>query len=136
MALPNITGEGNLVADPELRYTHNGKAVASFTVASNQNGKDGREDKTFFARISAWGALGENVANEFSKGQYVSYSGNIEQRSYEANGEKRQSVDVTAFKVARPVSSFEPRDNSGVSSAGFGGAPKSNGFPAGDDAPF
>lgn len=107
MALPRITGSGNLTADPELRYTPNGKAVASFSVASNRKAKDGMgEDKVFFARCSAWDALGENIASTLHKGDYVSYEGSIEQRTYEKDGERKTSVDVTVFQVGKPIPTY------------------------------
>ena len=110
--LPNITATGNLTADPELKYTPSGKAVVNFTVACNKkSNNDAYPDKTAFLRTAAWGPLAENIANEFKKGERISIlRGDLEERPYEKDGQKRYAWEVTAWDVARPVSSFEPRD--------------------------
>lgn len=106
--LPNITATGNLTADPELRYAPSGKAVANFTVACNKkSNNDAYPDKTAFLRCQAWGPLGENIANEFAKGQRISIiRGDLEERKWEKDGETRYSWEVTVWDAGRPVSAF------------------------------
>lgn len=115
MALPNITATGNLTADPELKYLPNGKAVANFTVACNKkSNNDNYHDKTAFLRCQAWGPLGENIANEFTKGQRISIvRGDLEERKYEKDGENRYSWEVTVWDAARPVSAFNDDQKTG-----------------------
>lgn len=135
MALPRITATGNIVADPELRYTNNGKAVVNFRVAANKKGRDGYEDQVTFLTVNAWNGLAENIATQFGKGDRVFISGDLVQRSYEnKEGEKRTVFEVTAWEVATPVSPF---NDNGQGSKTTGNSNSNNGFDAtGDDAPF
>ena len=95
---------GNLGSDPEMRYTPNGAAVTSFSVATNRKYKtsDGEQrDETVWFRVSAWGRLAE-VTNEYlSKGSSVYVEGRIgEPRVYTPqSGEARATLDVTAQTV-------------------------------------
>lgn len=100
-----ITIVGNLTADPELRYTQAGHAVASFTIAStprtfdpSTNGwKDG---ETLFLRASAWRDLGENVASSLTKGMQVIAVGKLKQRSYDdRDGNKRTSIELDVDEI-------------------------------------
>ena len=117
MALPQITiTEATLVADPELRYANNGNSVTNFRVASNSRRKNPQTDQwedgdTTFLSVSAFGGLGENVAARFKKGQRVNITGQLKQREYEKDGQKRTVYEVTANSVAEPVSRFN--DNGG-----------------------
>lgn len=123
MALPQITiTEAALVADPELRYANNGTAVASFRVASNSRRKNRQtgqweDGDTTFLSVSAWGARGENVASQFSKGNRINVVGELKQREYEKDGVKRTvfEVEVSDSKrehaISAPVSRFN--DNGG-----------------------
>ena len=112
MALPQITiTEATLVADPELRYANNGNSVANFRVASNSRRKNPQTDQwedgdTTFLSVSAFGGLGENVAARFKKGQRVNIAGQLKQREYEKDGQRRTVYEVTANSVAEPVSRF------------------------------
>ena len=132
MALPIITIEnGTLVADPETRDA-NGKTVTSFRVASNsrrknQSGEWENADSTFLS-ITAWEALGENAAAQFSKGDKVNVTGRLKQRDVEKDGQKRTYYDVTADTIAAPVARFA--SNGQTSHPGTQ-------FPSSfDDAPF
>lgn len=95
-----ITVCGNLTADPELRYTQNGLAVANFTIASTPRTYDRQKDEwvdgeALFLRASAWKEFAENVAASLSKGSRVVASGRLRQRSYETKeGEKRTSIEL------------------------------------------
>lgn len=101
--MTQVTIVGNLTADPELRFTAQGKAVANFTVAVSKRIKDGNEWKdgpSSFYRCSIWDAPAENMAESLSKGNRVIVVGEIAQRSYETNtGEKRSVFEVTASDV-------------------------------------
>ncbi|WOH94947.1 single-stranded DNA-binding protein [Corynebacterium urealyticum] len=112
MALPQITiTEATLVADPELRYTNNGTAVANFRVASNSRRKNQQtgqweDGDTTFLAVSAFGGLGENIAAEFKKGEKITVTGQLKQRDYEKDGQKRTAYEVAANNAAFPVSRF------------------------------
>lgn len=136
--LPNITATGNLTADPEVKYLPNGKAVANFTVACNKkSNNDAYPDKTAFLRCQAWGPLGENISNEFKKGERISIlRGDLEERQYEKDGQKRYSWEVTAWDVARPVSSFEPRDGEPTQGQAANTIEQGLGATAMDEPPF
>ena len=119
MALPQITiTEATLVADPELRYANNGNSVTNFRVASNSRRKNQQtgqweDGDTTFLSVSAFGGLGENVAARFKKGQRVNIAGQLKQREYEKDGQKRTVYEVTANSVAEPVSRFNDNDSGG-----------------------
>lgn len=94
-----ITVSGNLVDDPELRYTPTGQAVASLTIAVNsrkfdKNSGEWKEGATSFVRCNIWRDMAENCAEALRKGDRVVATGNFSQRSYEIRdgehkGEKR-----------------------------------------------
>lgn len=99
-----ITVVGNLTADPELRFTPAGAAVASFTVASTPR----RYDKTseewvdgdpLFLRCSAWRDMAENTSQSLTKGARVIVTGNLKQRSYETPGGSRTVVELDVDDV-------------------------------------
>ena len=94
----NVILIGNLGADPELRYTQSGIAVANFDIAVNRQSKD-KDDVDWF-RIVCWGKLAEAVANYCAKGQMVLVEGSLQSRSYEGkDGTKRRAVEVVASAV-------------------------------------
>lgn len=95
---------GNLTRDPELRYTPNGQAVASFAVATNRvwNDKDSGEkkDSVEFTDIVVWGKMAENVANYLKKGRRVHIIGRLQTRNWEAqDGSKKYKTEVVATDV-------------------------------------
>ena len=99
-----VTIVGNLTRDPELRYTPNGRPVASFTVAVNQSTKNQQTgewiESTDWFRVSVWGDRGERAAESLRKGARVFVDGRFRTREYEANdGQKRLSLDITADTV-------------------------------------
>ena len=139
MALPIVYIEnGTLVADVELRFTPNGKAVCNFRVASNsrrknqQTGQWENGDSTFLT-VNAWEGLAENVANTFQKGSKVNVKGFLKQREYEKDGQKRTVFEVEALEVAAPVSRFV--DDGKPSGDKWNSAPSGGGF-ANEEAPF
>jgi single-strand DNA-binding protein len=91
---------GNLGTDPELRYTPSGKAVANFSLATNEQwtNKDGeKEERTEWHRIVAWGRLGEICGEYLSKGSQVYIEGKIQTRPWEdRDGNKRYTTEVIA----------------------------------------
>lgn len=101
----NVTVVGNLTGDPELRFTPNGQAVASFTVASttrvlDRNSNEWKDGDTMFLRCSVWRQYAENVAESLTKGTRVIVTGRLKQRSYETKeGEKRSVVELDVDDV-------------------------------------
>lgn len=92
---------GRLTADPELRHTQSGLAVANFTLAVDRGfkGQDG-EQKADFIPIVTWRNLAENCAKYLAKGRLVAVSGRIQTGSYTAtDGTKRYTTDVVADEV-------------------------------------
>ena len=91
-----ITIIGNLTADPEMRFTPSGVAVASFTVAStprtfDRQAQEWRDGETLFMRCSIWRDAAENVAESLTKGTLVIAQGRLTQRSYTTReGENRR----------------------------------------------
>ena len=92
---------GRLTRDPELRYTPNGIAVASFTLAVDRNFKSAQgERETDFINIVVWRQLAENCANFLSKGKLAAVDGRLQIRSYEGqDGQKRTVAEVVAEDV-------------------------------------
>lgn len=130
-----ITVVGNLTADPELRFTPSGAAVANFTVAStprnfDRQAQEWKDGETLFLRCSAWREAAENVAESLGKGNRVIVQGRLVQRSFETReGEKRTVVEMQvdeigpALRYATAKVTRTPRGGSG----GFGGGQGSGG---------
>ena len=92
---------GRLTRDPELRYTGNNTAVASFSLAVQRNftNQAGEREADFF-NISVWRKQAENVKNYLSQGSQVAIEGRLQTRSYDdANGQKRYVTEVVADNV-------------------------------------
>jgi len=100
-----ITVIGNLVDDPQLRYTATGQAVASFRVAStprflDRNTNEWKDGDSLFMSCSVWRQAAENVAESLQRGMRVIVSGRLKQRSYETKeGEKRTVYEVEVDEV-------------------------------------
>lgn len=98
----NIHIEGNLTADPELRFTRAGDAVANFRVAQTDgrvvNGE--RLEHTEYISVVAWRTLGENAAMSLSKGSRVIVTGKLRQRKANVNGEDRYYTEIHADNVS------------------------------------
>jgi single-strand DNA-binding protein len=94
---------GNLVDDPELRFTGNGSAVANLRVAVTQRiQQDGtwRDGETSFFKVNVWRGQAENLADSLAKGDRVMVSGRLRQRSWETpQGEKRSVTELEADEV-------------------------------------
>ena len=100
-----ITLIGNLTADPELRFTPNGAAVANFTVAStprtfDRQTNEWKDGDAMFLNCSVWRQYAENVAESLTKGMRVIVSGRLKSRSYETReGERRTVFEVDVDEV-------------------------------------
>ncbi|MFZ9707460.1 MAG: single-stranded DNA-binding protein [Ilumatobacteraceae bacterium] len=102
MADNTITLVGNLTRDPELRFTANGRAVASFGIAVGRRYQVNGEwqEQTSYFNVTAWGDLGENAAASLSKGTRIVVTGRLEQREYTTReGDKRTAIDVIADEL-------------------------------------
>ncbi len=100
-----ITVIGNLVDDPQLRYTPTGQAVASFRVAStprflDKNTNEWKDGDSLFLSCNVWRQAAENVAESLMRGMRVIVSGRLKQRSYETKeGEKRVVYEIEVDEV-------------------------------------
>jgi single-strand DNA-binding protein len=99
-----ITVIGNLTADPELRFTPSGAAVANWTVAStprtfDKASNEWKDGDTLFLRCSIWREAAEAVAESLTKGMRVIVTGALVQRSYDKDGDKRTVYELRADEV-------------------------------------
>ena len=94
---------GNLGRDPEMRYTPSGKAVATFSLATNRSwqSSDGeRHEETEWFNIVAWGGLAEICSQHLTSGQQVYIEGRLQTREWESSaGEKHHSTEVVAQEL-------------------------------------
>ena len=88
---------GRLTADPELRYTAQGTAVANFRVASDSGYGDNKQ--TLFIDCVAWKKQAEACTQYLNKGSLVFVDGRLEERSWESDGQKRTKMEVVANQV-------------------------------------
>src|SRR6266568_1237685 len=137
-----ITVIGNLTADPELRFTPAGAAVANFTVAStprvfDRNTNEWKDGEALFLRCNIWREAAENVAESLTRGSRVIVSGRLKQRSYETReGEKRTVVEMEVDEVGpslRYATAKVNRTQRGSTSGGGFGSSGSEG--GGSSAP-
>lgn len=100
-----ITVIGNLVADPELRFTPSGAAVANFRIAStprtfDRQTNEWKDGEALFLTCSAWRDMAENVAESLTRGSRVIVSGRLKSRSYETKeGEKRTVMELDVDEI-------------------------------------
>lgn len=126
-----LTLVGNLVADPELRFTPAGAAVAAFTVAStprryNSHTNAWEDGEALFLRCNLWRQPAEHAAESLTKGTRVIVTGTLKQRSYETkDGDKRTVIELEVEEIgpslkyatakvnraARPAASSAPVDD-------------------------
>jgi single-strand DNA-binding protein len=122
-----ITIIGNLTADPELRFTPSGAAVANFTVAStprqfDRQSNEWKDGETLFMRCSVWRDAAENVAESCQRGMRVIVSGRLKSRSYETKeGEKRTVVEMDVDEIGPSLRSATAKVNKTQRGAGGGG---------------
>lgn len=126
-----ITVVGNLTADPELRFTSSGAAVASFTVAStprtfDRQSGEWKDGEALFMRCSIWRQAAENVAESLTRGARVVVTGRLKQRSYDTReGEKRTVIELEVDEVGPSLRYATAKVNkvsrAGGDGGGFGG---------------
>jgi len=125
-----ITVVGNLVADPELRFTPSGQPVATFRVASTPRIRDNatnewKDGDSLFLSCNVWRQAAENVAESLQRGMRVIVTGRLKQRNYETKeGEKRTVYEVEVDDVGpslRNASAKVNRASRGSGEGGFGG---------------
>ncbi len=123
-----ITLIGNLTADPDLRFTPSGAAVASFTVAStprtfDRQANEWKDGEAMFLNCSVWRQAAENVAESLTKGMRVIVTGRLRSRSYETReGEKRTVFEVEVDEVGPSLRFATAKVSRGSSSSSGGGA--------------
>jgi single-strand DNA-binding protein len=125
-----ITLVGNLVDDPELRFTPSGAAVANFRLAStpriyDRQSGDFKDGESLFLTCSVWRQAAENVAESLQKGMRVIVQGRLKQRSYETReGEKRTVFEVDVDEVGpslRSATAKVAKVQRGGGGGGYGG---------------
>ena len=138
-----ITVVGNITADPELRFTANGAAVANFTVAStprtfDRQTSEWKDGETLFLRCSAWREMAENVAETLSRGTRVIAQGRLRSRTFDTKeGERRTVFELDVDEVGpslRYASASVTKNERGGGYGGggnFGGQQSGGGFGGG-----
>jgi single-strand DNA-binding protein len=122
-----ITIAGNLVDDPELRFTPAGQPVARFRVAStprylDKNTNEWKDGDSLFLTCNVWRQAAENVAESLTRGMRVIVSGRLRQRSYETKeGEKRTVYEVEVDDVGPSLRNASAKVNKVARSGGDGG---------------
>ena len=135
-----ITVVGNLTADPELRFTPSGAAVANFTVAStpriyDRQSGEWKDGEALFLRCNIWREAAENVAESLTRGSRVIVTGRLKQRSFETReGEKRTEVDEIGPSL-RYATAKVNKASRGGGGGGFGGGGSSRSSGGGGGAP-
>ncbi|WP_214403855.1 single-stranded DNA-binding protein [Pseudonocardia lacus] len=131
-----ITVVGNLTADPELRFTPSGAAVANFTVAAtprtfDRQSGEWKDGDALFMRCNVWRQAAENVAETLTRGMRVMVQGRLRQRSFETReGEKRTVVELEVDEVGPSLKYATAKVNKvsrGSGGGGFGGGSGSGG---------
>jgi single-strand DNA-binding protein len=132
-----ITIAGNLVDDPELRFTPSGQPVAKFRVAStprymDRQTNEWKDGDSLFLTCNVWRQAAENVAESLTRGMRVIVSGRLRQRSYETKeGEKRTVYEVEVDDVGPSLRNASAKVNrvarSGAGDGGYGGGQRYSG---------
>jgi single-strand DNA-binding protein len=140
-----VTVIGNLTADPELRFTPSGAAVASFTVAStprtfDKQSGEWKDGEALFLRCNIWRQAAENVAESLTRGARVIVNGRLKQRSFETReGEKRTVVELDVDEIGPSLRYATAKVNKvsrGTGGGGFGGSGGGGGQSAPPDDPW
>lgn len=125
-----ITVVGNLTADPELRFTPSGAAVANFTVAStprtfDRQSGEWKDGEALFLRCNIWRQAAENVAETLTRGARVIVQGRLKQRSFETReGEKRTVIELEVDEIGpslRYATASVTKASRGGGGGGYGG---------------
>jgi single-strand DNA-binding protein len=136
-----ITVVGNLTADPELRFTPSGAAVANFTVAStprtfDRQTNEWKDGEALFLRCNIWRQPAEHVAESLTRGSRVIVSGRLKQRSFETReGEKRTVMELEVDEIGpslRYATAKINKSTRGSGGGGFGGSGSAGGPPPDD----
>jgi len=138
-----ITVVGNLVDDPELRFTPSGAAVANFRIAStprtfDRQSNEWKDGDALFLSCSVWRQAAENVAESLQKGMRVVIQGRLKQRQYETReGEKRTVVELEVEEIGPSLKYATAKvarvQRSGGGGGGYGGGQQSGGGAGSDD---
>ncbi|WP_431879005.1 single-stranded DNA-binding protein [Amycolatopsis sacchari] len=140
-----ITVVGNLTADPELRFTPSGAAVANFTVASTPRTFDRqtgewKDGEALFLRCNLWRQPAENLAESLTRGARVIVQGRLRQRSYEKDGEKRTVIELEVDEIGPSLRYATAKVNkvtrNGAGSAGTDGNAAQGDAPLPEEPPF
>jgi len=138
-----VTIVGNLTADPELRFTPSGAAVANFTVAStprtfDRQTREWKDGDAMFLNCSVWRQAAENVAESLTKGMRVIVQGRLKSRTYETReGERRTVFEVEVDEVGpsmRYASAKVNRNQGGGNYSGGGNSGGGNSGGGGGDS--
>ena len=122
-----ITVVGNLTADPELRFTASGAAVANFTVAStprtfDRASNEWKDGEALFLRCNVWRQPAENVAETLTRGSRVIVTGRLRQRSFETKeGEKRTVIELEVDEIGPSLRYATAKVNRVARAEGGGG---------------
>lgn len=137
-----ITVIGNITADPELRFTPNGAAVANFTVAStprtfDRQSQEFKDGETMFLRCNAWREMAENVAESLQRGSRVIVQGRLKSRTFDTKeGERRTVFELDVDEIGPSLRYATANVTRNERSGGFGGGQQSGGgFNRGGGAP-
>jgi single-strand DNA-binding protein len=129
-----ITIVGNLVADPELRFTSSGQPVATFRVASTPRIRDAatnewKDGDSLFLTCNVWRQAAENAAESLQRGMRVIVSGRLRQRNYETKeGEKRTVYEVEVDDVGPSLRNASAKvTRAQRSGGGYGGGQQGGG---------
>jgi single-strand DNA-binding protein len=137
----SITIVGNLVDDPDLRFTPSGAAVANFRIAStprtfDRQANEWKDGETLFLSCAVWRQAAENVAESLQRGMRVIVQGRLKSRSYETReGEKRTVFEIDVDEVGPSLRSATAKvtrasrsgGGDGQQSGGYGGGQQSGG---------
>jgi single-strand DNA-binding protein len=140
-----ITVVGNLVNDPELRFTNSGAAVASFRIAStprtfDRQSNEWKDGEALFLTCSVWRQAAENVAESLQRGARVIVTGRLKQRTYDTReGEKRTVIEIEVDEVGpslryatAKVQKMSRSGGGGGGGGGYGSSGGGGGAPADD----
>ena len=132
-----ITLVGNLTADPELRFTPSGAAVANFTVAStprtfDRQTNEWRDGDAMFLNCAVWRQAAENVAESLQKGMRVLVQGRLKSRTYETReGERRTVFEIDVDEIGPALRYATAKVSRNPSGQGGGSRPSGGGQGAG-----
>ena len=137
-----ITLIGNLTADPELRFTPSGAAVANFTVAStprtfDRQTNEWRDGDAMFLNCAVWRQAAENVAESLQKGMRVIVHGRLRSRSYETReGERRTVFEIDVDEIGPALKYATAKVSRNAAGSGGGGRPSGGGGGGYGDDPW